>query len=121
MSGLTCPTSSGAKSQRVALVSFLHKDGRSPEALWLELFLTSALGHDGRSPLDDWAEMLLTARDDSSKEAVLRLSLGNITPEKIACFKSQKKLVTTDITLEVRPRKSSTVARCLMACSGEAI
>ena len=111
MSGLTCPTSSGAKSQRVALVSFLHKDGRSPEALWLELFLTSALGHDGRSPLDDWAEMLLTARDDSSKEAVLRLSLGNITPEKIACFKSQKKLVTTDITLEVRPRKSSTVAR----------
>jgi len=32
------------------------------------------------------------------------LEFGNLTPEEIAGFKAQKKLVTSDLTLEVRPR-----------------
>jgi hypothetical protein len=92
------------QTQRVALISFLHKDDRGPEAVWLELFLANEIGPDGRSPLGDWAQMLRTAKDDASKEAVLRLNLGNVTPDDLACFKSQKKLFTTDVTLEVRPR-----------------
>jgi hypothetical protein len=39
-----------------------------------------------------------------SIEAVLRLNLADVTPDKIACFKSQEKLVTTDLALELRPR-----------------
>ena len=78
------------QTPRVALVSFLLKDARGPEELRLELFLTSELGQDGRSPLDDWAQILLTAKDDTNKEAVLCVNLGNVTPEEIACFKSKK-------------------------------
>jgi hypothetical protein len=72
--------------------------------IWLELFLASELRQDGSSPLDDWAQMLRTAKDDASKKAVLRLNLANVTPDEIACFKSQKKLVITDLALEVRRR-----------------
>jgi hypothetical protein len=92
------------RTQQIALVSFLHKDDRGPEAVWLELFLAREPGQDGRSLLDDWAQTLQAAKDDASKEAVLRLNLGNVTPDEIACFKSQNKLVTTDFALEVRPR-----------------
>jgi hypothetical protein len=92
------------QTQRLALVSFVHKDGRSPEYLWIELFLASEPGPDGRSPLDDWAQVVRATKDDASKEVVLRLNLRNVTPDEIACFKSQKKLVATDLALEVRPR-----------------
>ena len=92
------------QTQRLALVSFLHQDGRSQEYIWIEVFLTGEPGPDGRSPLDDWAQMLRAAKDDASQEVVLRLNLGNITPNDIAGFKSQKKLVATDLALEVRLR-----------------
>jgi hypothetical protein len=98
------PVQINEQTERVALVSFLHKDDRGPEALWLELFLARELGQEDRSPLADWAQMLQTAKDDASKEAVLCLNFGGVTPDEIACFKSQKKLVTTDIALVVRPR-----------------
>jgi hypothetical protein len=34
----------------------------------------------------------------------LRLKFGDLTREEIAGFRGQKKLVTSDLTLEVRPR-----------------
>ena len=54
--------------------------------------------------MEDWAEDLRTAKDDPNKEVVLRLNLGIVTADEIAGFKSQKKLVATDLTLEIRPR-----------------
>jgi hypothetical protein len=92
------------QTQRLALVSFLHKEGNSRECIWVELFLAGALGPDSRSPLDDWARILRAAKDDASQEAVLRLNLGNVTPNEVAGFKSQKKLVVADLALELRPR-----------------
>ena len=91
-----------AQTPRVALISFLDKDSHGHQWLWLELFLSATeLGESGRSPFEDWAEILRTAKDDVSKEAVLRLNLGVVTPSEIAGFGSQKKLITTDLTLEV--------------------
>jgi hypothetical protein len=58
----------------------------------------------GLSAFDDWVQILATGKDDIAKEIVLRLNLGTVTPEEIAGFGSQKKLATTDLTLEVRPR-----------------
>jgi hypothetical protein len=34
----------------------------------------------------------------------LSLNLGDVTPGEIAAFRAQKKLVTSDLALEVRPR-----------------
>ena len=99
------PVQIAARTPRVALISFQHAYGNSPEHLWLELFLSaSELGQNGRSALEDWVEVLRTTKDDPNKEAVLRLNLGVVTADEIAWFKSQKKLVTTDLTLEIRPR-----------------
>jgi hypothetical protein len=94
------------QTPQIALISFLHKDERSAEALWLEVFLASEPGEGGRSPLGDWTERLQATKNDPSQEAVVRLNLGDVAPDEIACFKSQKKLFTTDISLEIRPRSA---------------
>ena len=99
------PVQIAARTPRVALISFQHATGNSPEHLWLELFLSaSELGQNGRSALEDWAEVLRTTTDDPNKEAALRLNLGIVTADETAGFKLQKKLVTTDLALEIRPR-----------------
>ncbi len=91
------------QTQRVALISYRHKDGRSPEWLWLELFLAGDPEDEG-SPVADWARMIRNALDDISKEAVVSITLADMMPSDLACFKQQKKLWTTDVTLEVRSR-----------------
>jgi hypothetical protein len=91
------------RTRGIALISFLHKDDHG--WLWLELFLSrSELERNGRSAFEDWAQILRTTKDDLNKEAVLRLNLGIVTPDEIDGFRSKKKIVTTDLTLEVRPR-----------------
>jgi hypothetical protein len=90
-----------SRTPGVALISFLQAD----KFLWVQLFLsTTETVESGLSVFDDWVQILQTGKDDISKEIVLRLNLGVVTPEEIAGFGSEKKLVTTDLTLEVRPR-----------------
>ena len=92
-----------AQVSRVALISLQHEDDHSPQWLWIELFLSRTdLGQNGQSTFEEWAEILRTAKDDMNKKATLRMDLGIVTAEEIAGFKSQKKLATTNITLEVR-------------------
>ena len=98
------PVKIAHRTSGVALISF-QQDDHEPGALWLELFLsTTEPGPSGCSVFEEWVGILRNAKDDIEKEVVLRLTLGNITPEEIAGFKSQKKLVTTNLTLEIRPR-----------------
>ena len=93
-----------SRTPGVALISLLQDD-QGPGSLWLELFLsTTEPGQSGCSVFEDWAEILRTAKDDISKAAIVHLNTGIITPGEIAGFKSQKKLVTADLTLEVRRR-----------------
>ena len=93
------------RTPRVALISLQHEDDHRLPWLWIELFLSATeLGDDGRSAFEDWVEILQSTKDDQNKEAVLRLNLGIVTPDEIAGFKSQTKLATTDLTLEVRSR-----------------
>jgi len=93
-----------AQVSRVALISLLQDDDHSPRWLWIELFFSATdLGPNGQSTFEEWAEILRIAKDDMNTEVVLRMDLGSITPDEISGFKSQKKLATTDVTLEVRP------------------
>lgn len=89
----------------VALTSLQLDDDKRTGWLWVELFLseTEPTQH-GCSLCQDWAHILRTSKDDAGQEAVLRLKFGDLTREEIAGFKEQKKLVTSDLTLEVRPR-----------------
>ena len=99
------PVQVTARTPRIALISFQHADDHNREWLLLELFLSATeLVQNGRSAFEDWAEILRTTKDDPNKEVALRLNVGVVTPEEIAGFRSQKKLVATDLTLEVRSR-----------------
>jgi hypothetical protein len=96
------PVRMTSRTPGVALISFLQQqDG----ALWVELFLsTTETVESGLSAFDDWVQILRAGKDDFAKDIVLRLNLGAVTPDEIAGFGSQKKLVTTDLALEIRPR-----------------
>jgi hypothetical protein len=92
----------------IALISLQRNDEHSPGWLWLELFLSAREpAQNGRSILEDWTELLRSNKDDESKQVVLRLDFGVITMDKIACFKSQRKLVTSNVTLEIRPHHAT--------------
>jgi hypothetical protein len=102
------PVHLAAQTPRIALISVQPADSNRPAWLWLELFASATeTGPDGRSALEAWAEILRAAKDDPSQDAIVRLDLGAVTPDEIAGFRSHKKLVTTDITLEVRPRPTA--------------
>jgi hypothetical protein len=94
-----------ARTLGVALISLqLDKDKRTGW-LWLELFLSETEPtQDSCSLCQDWAHILRSSKDDAGQEALLRLTFGDLTQEEIASFRGQKKLVTHDLTLEVRPR-----------------
>ena len=79
-------------------------NSRSEPAGGAHLISARELAQNGRSALEDWAEVLRTTKDDPNKEAALRLNLGIITADEIVGFKLQKKLVATDLKLEIRPR-----------------
>ena len=99
------PVQLAERTAGAALISFLHRDERQEEALWVELYLsTTEIAKSGLSVLDDWVQILKSTKDDLNREAVLSLNLGDLAPAELDCFKSQKKLVVTDIALDVRPR-----------------
>ena len=90
----------------VALISLQYDDDHNHPWFWVELFLsTLEPAHGGRSVFEDWVEITRSNKDDVNKDIVLRLSLGDIKPGDVTCFKSRKKLVTSDLFLEIRPRR----------------
>jgi hypothetical protein len=90
-----------ARTPGVALISYLHE----ARVLFVEFFLsTIEIVENGLSPFEDWVQILKGAMNDVSQQAVLRLDFGPVTPEEVAGLRSEKKLVTTDLTLEIRPR-----------------
>ena len=94
-----------ARTLGVALISLQLDDDKKIGWLWVELFLSETEpAHSGRSVCQDWAHILRTSKDDENQEAVLELKFDNVTPEEIADFRGKKKLVTSDLTLKVRPR-----------------
>src|SRR3977135_1423855 len=93
-----------ARTLGVALISLQLDDDKRTGWLWVELFLSDTEpAQSGRSVCQDWAHILPTSKDDESQEAVLRLTFGELTPEEIAGFRGQKKIVTSNLELEVRP------------------
>ena len=87
----------------VALVSLQVDDDRKTNWLWVELFLSETEpAQNGRSLCEDWAHILRTVKDDERQTAVLCLKFADLTPGELAGFRAQKKLVTHDMTLEVR-------------------
>ena len=103
-SDLLCkPVQVTERTPGVALISMQRDD--EGDWLWLELFLSDTEpGENGRSVFEDWTEILRSTKDDISKAAVLRLCFNAITEGEIAGFKSQRKLVTTNVGLELRQR-----------------
>ena len=95
-----------ARTLGVALISLQLDDDKKTGWLWAELFLSDTEpAQNGRSVCQDWAHILRSSKDDESQEAVLKLTFGDLAPEEITGFKGQKKLVTSDLELEVRPRR----------------
>jgi hypothetical protein len=87
-----------ARTLGVALMSLQLDDNNRTGWLWVELFLSETEpAHNGRSVCQDWAHILRTSKDDESQEAVLKLKFDNVTPDEIAGFRGQKKLVTSDL------------------------
>lgn len=89
----------------VALASLQVDDDKRTGWLWVEVFLseTEPAQHGG-TLCEDWASILTKAKNDASQEAVLRLNFSGSLPAEIAAFKCRKKLVTSDMLLEVRAR-----------------
>jgi len=94
-----------ARTLGVALVSLQFDDDKKTSWLWVELFLSETEpAQDGRSLCQDWAHILQTAKDDEAQEVVLKLTFDGLTLDEITAFKAHKKLVTSGIALEIRPR-----------------
>ena len=95
-----------ARTLGVALISLQLDDDKTTGWLWVQIFFFPRL-----SPLKTAAHCVKTGPVFcealgmmQAKEALLRLTFGDLTGEEIAGFRGQKKLVTHDLTLEVRPR-----------------
>ena len=94
-----------ARTLGVALISLQLDEDKRTGWLWVELFLSEIEpAKNGRSVCQDWAHILRNSKDDAGQEVLLRLKFGDLAPEEIAGFRGQKKLVASDLTLDVRPR-----------------
>jgi hypothetical protein len=103
--GLCRPVKISARTPGVALISFLRRNEREDEALWVELFLsTTEPGQNGRSVFEDWVQILRAAKEDLNSDTILRLDFPHLSAGEFEGFKSQQKLATTSLALEVRPR-----------------
>jgi hypothetical protein len=103
--GLCRPVEISARTPGVALISFLPRNEREDEALWVQLFLsTTEPAQNGQSVFEDWVHILRATREDLNNETLLRLDFPHLSPGEIEGFKAQRKLATTSLTLEVRPR-----------------
>jgi hypothetical protein len=94
-----------ARTLGVALISLQLDEDKSAGWLWVELFLSETEPAQNSCSLClDWAQILRASKDDAGQEALLKLKFGDLTPEELTGFRGQKKLVTNDLTLTVRPR-----------------
>jgi hypothetical protein len=74
---------------------------------FLELCLpTTDFASTGISTFEDWQRILRATKDDLNQKAILRLQFAEdrLQDSDIAAFKLGKRLATTDVELEVRPR-----------------
>ena len=64
------------------------------------------IGSTGLSTFEDWLRILRATKDDLNQEALLRLDFApdRLQASDIGAFKIGKRLATTDVALEVRPR-----------------
>ena len=67
---------------------------------------TTDFGTAGISTFEDWLRIMRVTKDDLNQEVMLRLSFAQdrLQSTDIAAFKFGKRLATTDVELEVRPR-----------------
>jgi hypothetical protein len=94
-----------AQTMGVALLSLQRDADKRSDWLWVEMFLSETEpAQNGRTVCEDWAHILRASKDDISQEVVLKLTFSGLTPDEIAGFREQKKLVTSDFALEVRLR-----------------
>ena len=102
---LTRPVQVSARTTGIALISLLQDNTGRSDGLWIEMFLSQAEpAHHGRTLCEDWAHIISSAKDDQSQAVILGLELKHLTPKDIAGFKSYKKLITSDMTLDLRKR-----------------
>jgi hypothetical protein len=74
---------------------------------FVELCLpTTNFKSTGISTFEDWQRILRVTKDDLNQEAVLRLHFpeDRLQEADIAAFKRGRRLATTDVELQVRPR-----------------
>lgn len=75
--------------------------------VFVELYLpTTDIRNTGMSTFEDWLRILRDTKDDLNREALLHLNFAPdlLQDSDIAAFKVGKRLATTDVQLQVRPR-----------------
>jgi hypothetical protein len=87
-------------------VGFIHLSG-GHQCVFAELRLpVDKFAVTGLSTFEDWLRILRATKDDLNQEAVLRLTFApdRLQDADIAAFKIGKRISTTDVELQVRPR-----------------
>jgi hypothetical protein len=88
-------------------IGFLEVSG-GYRCAFVELYLPATdFQNTGVSTFEDWLRLLRATKDDLNREALLHLNFAADQLEKsdIAAFKVGKRLATTDVQLQVRPRQ----------------
>jgi hypothetical protein len=87
-------------------IGFIEVSG-GYRCVFVELFLpTTDFRKTGMSTFEDWVRILRATKDDLNQEALLHLNFARDQVQKldIAAFTAGKRLATTDVELQVRPR-----------------
>jgi hypothetical protein len=87
-------------------VGFVHISG-GHQCVFAELNLPADnIGATGLSTFEDWLRILRATKDDLNQEAVLRLTFApdRLQEADIAAFMLGRRLATTDVELQIRPR-----------------
>ena len=87
-------------------IAFIEVSG-GYRCVFVEVCLpTTDIRNTGVSSFEDWLRILRAAKDDLNQEALLQLNFAadQLQEADIAGFKIGKRLATTDVQLQVRPR-----------------
>ena len=87
-------------------IGFIEVSG-GYRCVFVELCLpTTDIRNTGMSTFEDWLRILRDTKDDLNREALLHLNFApdQLQDSDIAAFKVGKRLATTDVELQVRPR-----------------
>ena len=86
-------------SRGIALVSTADR------RLYVEVWLPATdFRRPGISTFEEWMRLIKEVKDDLNREALLRLKFLGVAEASIIAFAVGKKLATTDVELEIRPR-----------------